>query len=66
MKRSRILDADKLKLSDEYSIVFRTNIQRALCQEVAAIRRALVRNPGQTSSNRLRHTARNIEDVPCQ
>ena len=46
MKRGKILDADKLKLLDQYRVVFGEKIQLALRQEIAAMRRDLVRNPG--------------------
>jgi len=46
MKRSKILDADALKLSDGYRPVLRAKVRRVLRQEIAAIRRDLVRDPG--------------------
>ena len=53
MKRGKLLDADTLKLIDEYRVVFRKNVQRALRQEIAAIRRVLVRSSGQARVNAL-------------
>jgi len=46
MKRGKMLDADKLKVLDQYRVVFGEKIQLALRQEIAAIRRDPVRSPG--------------------
>jgi len=46
MKRGKVLDAEVLKLGDEYRTVLSARVQRVLRQEIAAIRRGLVRNPG--------------------
>jgi len=48
MKRGKILDADELKVLDEYRVVFGEKLQLGLRQEIAAIRRGLVRNSGYT------------------
>ena len=37
MKRDKMLDAEELKLSDEYRAVFRAKIQLILRQQIATI-----------------------------
>ena len=42
MKRGKILDADRLKLNNEYRCVSRAEFQHVPRQEIAAIRRVVV------------------------
>lgn len=51
MKRGKILDADSLKLSDEYRCVLRAKIQHVPRQESAAIRRVAVKYTGYRDGN---------------
>jgi len=46
MDRGKMLDADRLKPSDEYCCVLRVKLQHVPRQEIAAIRRVLLSDAG--------------------
>ncbi len=46
MKRGKILDANRLKLSDEYRCALRAKLKHVSRQEITTIRRVLVSDAG--------------------